>query len=292
MKVLLDTDIGDDIDDAFCLALLLKATEPFESVHVKTSFGDPNRRRRASEPMLEAARAMGLDDRREITSSVGINKSIEMPENHPWGTRYLYGDNSEVGDCLPPSTFGTDHDVALSIGPLTNLALSIREDRVAMAKIRHVVMAGEFIKPGFREHNVICDVPAAAEAFDSGIPIDVIPWSIGPMTQLRDKDIVRLMHAWSRGDPLCEVLIQYLIEFWRTVPDKRHMYDPMTVVALLHPEWFEWKPGSIHVDTSRTETRATTTLEQHSDGPHRVAVDVDSDKAREFMMDILCGEAR
>ncbi|MEM7806878.1 MAG: nucleoside hydrolase, partial [Planctomycetota bacterium] len=165
---------------------------------------------------------------------------------------------------------------------------SIREDQAAMAKLRHVVMAGEFVKPGFIEHNVRCDVPAAAEVFASGIAIDVIPWSIGPMTKLVDSDIVRIMKAASARDAICRLLVDWLIEFWGTVLGKTNMYDPMTAVALLHPEWFEWRTGRISVDTSRSDTRGLTTLVEDPDGPHRIAISVDAAKAKGLLLDTLC----
>ncbi|MEM1010895.1 MAG: nucleoside hydrolase [Planctomycetota bacterium] len=292
-RVIVDTDIGDDIDDAFCLAFLLKATEHFSSVFIKTCYGDPNRRLRPARAMMRAAYDAGLaGDHRNVGVSSGVDDSLEMPKGYgKIGTRYLYGDTLPA-DFYYPSTFGLypgdQIDAALSIGPLTNLALSIREDQTAMAKLRHVVMAGEFVKPGFIEHNVRCDVPAAAKAFASGIAIEVIPWSIGPMTKLVDSDIVRIMKAGSTGDAICRLLVDWLMEFWGTVPGKTNMYDPMTAVALLHPEWFEWKTGRVSVDTSRSDTRGLTTIVADSEGPHRIATRVDVANAKGLLLDTLC----
>src|SRR6266568_2512316 len=56
-KVIIDTDIGDDIDDAFALALALRSPE-LQILGVTTTFGDTELRARlASRLLSEAGRA-------------------------------------------------------------------------------------------------------------------------------------------------------------------------------------------------------------------------------------------
>src|SRR5437660_3914142 len=50
-KIIIDTDIGDDIDDAFALALALSSPE-FEILGVSTAWGDTQLRGRVAERML------------------------------------------------------------------------------------------------------------------------------------------------------------------------------------------------------------------------------------------------
>src|SRR5208283_3800109 len=56
-KVIIDTDIGDDIDDAFAIALAVKSPE-LEILGVTTTFGDTEARARIVDRLLgEAGRA-------------------------------------------------------------------------------------------------------------------------------------------------------------------------------------------------------------------------------------------
>ena len=298
-RLILDTDIGDDIDDAFALALLLRCPREFPRLEIKTCFGDVMRRCRPAMAMLRAADAMGLlgdqvpeVEDREVGTQAGAGEPLSSkPLPHRLGRRYHYGDSEPVRDEYKPTIFWKGFDIAASIGPLTDLAWTLRQDRGIAASMKHIVMAGEFELPGEVEHNVRCDAEAAAEAFASGVDIDVIPWSIGPKVELRPLDVVRLMKAAARGDLICDLLVKWLIEFWRHDPGKSHMYDPMTIVALLHPEWFTWRQGRVSVRLGDGDDYGLTTFEDDPDGPHRVAFDVDAERARGFMMDRLCGDA-
>src|ERR1700756_4705348 len=54
MKVIIDTDIGDDIDDAFALALALRSPE-LEILGVTTTFGDTETRAKLVDRFLSEA---------------------------------------------------------------------------------------------------------------------------------------------------------------------------------------------------------------------------------------------
>src|SRR5205807_8610134 len=56
-RVIIDTDIGDDIDDAFAVALALRSTE-LQILGITTTFGDTEMRAKLLDRLLEeAARA-------------------------------------------------------------------------------------------------------------------------------------------------------------------------------------------------------------------------------------------
>lgn len=57
-KVIIDTDIGDDIDDAFALALALHSPE-IEIVGVTTIFGDTRKRAYLAKYILETCGGYG-----------------------------------------------------------------------------------------------------------------------------------------------------------------------------------------------------------------------------------------
>jgi len=76
-KVLLDTDIGDDIDDALALALALRSPE-IELLGVTTVFGNTQRRAQLAAHLL---RAFGRED---VPVAVGAGKPLQ-PRHPPSG---------------------------------------------------------------------------------------------------------------------------------------------------------------------------------------------------------------
>lgn len=67
------------------------------------------------------------------------------------------------------------------------------------------------------------------------------------------------------------------------------MCDPAAVVALLHPEWFDWRRGRVSVELRDEALYGLTRFEADDSGPHRVAFGIESDKVKRFMLDRICG---
>jgi len=289
-RVILDTDIGDDIDDAFALALLLRCPE-LELMGVTTVVGGVMRRARTAEAMCMAAGAVTvptLPGCRNALASRPVAGLNERP--------FHYGADADDADGAAEyvtsvwqllATHATGRNALLAVGPLTNLAVAVTvDDRGRRSDLRLTVMGGEFQQERFVEHNVRCDPEAAHLVFASGLPIDVIPWSIGPATRLTDADVKRLEAS---NDRLVKLLVDWLRQFWRHVPDKTNMYDPMTVVALLRPDLFDWRRGRVTVELRDEALYGLTRFEPDDGGPHRVAFGVRADEAKAFMLDRILG---
>ena len=58
-KVIMDTDIGDDIDDAFAIALALKSPE-LEILGISTTFGDTGGQSQNRRPFARRSRALRI----------------------------------------------------------------------------------------------------------------------------------------------------------------------------------------------------------------------------------------
>ena len=78
-KIILDTDIGDDIDDAYALALILGSAE-LELVGVTTVFGNTPARTRQAQTILKLA---GREDVPVATGCGNVMcsaRSIDVPD--------------------------------------------------------------------------------------------------------------------------------------------------------------------------------------------------------------------
>ncbi len=95
-SVLIDTDIGDDIDDALALALALKSPE-LELQAVTTVFGDTQSRARL------AAHLLRIFEREDVPVAAGVQ--IPMQLRHPPSgvPQAAIVDGSETFQLSPPS---------------------------------------------------------------------------------------------------------------------------------------------------------------------------------------------
>jgi len=284
-NVHLDTDIGDDIDDAFCLALMLASPE-IVLKSISTVFLYTDVRADLCREMCEAAG-------RDVKVVPGLRGVMSPRRLFDYSKRILHHTPKKSWEYPSPEAAllpalqeaRKTCDAIFTIGSMTNLAASLVADMDVTKFPRIVSMAAEFQKGGHLEWNVWLDPEAAAICFNGGIQIDVIPWSIGPATKLRPEDVTRMRQGKSG---VAKLLIAWLEEFWTYVPNKTNMYDPMTVVALLRPDLFEWHRGRVTVELKGDKTYGLTTFQYDDNGPHRVAMGVKSDEAREFLVQRIC----
>lgn len=280
----LDTDIGDDIDDAFCLALLLRSPE-IELRSVSTVLNDTAGRADMVREMCEAAGQsprIVAGARSVITRRPPKNALTRRP---PHEARKTYDFQADM-----PATLATlaevrrSYDVLLTIGPLTNLAMSLIADPDISRFPRYLAMAGEVQMFGHQEWNIVVDAEAAAVVLSSDLQIDFIPFKIGLDTKLNADE-----QTWleKQTNPLAKVLNDYRAQFRRTHAGIQNMFDPMTVVALLHEDWFTWQRGRLTVETRGDVTNGQTIFRADENGPHRVAFAVDAEKAKRWMLDRL-----
>ena len=213
--VVLDTDIGTDIDDSWALAQLLRSPE-LDLKLVLTDTGDTRYRAKIAAKMLEAA------GRTDVPVGIGLDQGpmpAEVSNLIPWVAGYdlakYPGRVHEDGiQALIDLVMTSPEPVTIiAIGAVPNLARALqREPRIA-AKCRFVGMHGSFDK-GYgdspqpsAESNVKVD-PAALRA------VLAAPWRDILLTPLDTCGIVALegenYHAiWSAtGDPLLRALIE------------------------------------------------------------------------------------
>lgn len=274
----LDTDIGDDIDDAFCLALLLSSPE-IELKSASTVFMDVAVRADQVSEMCQVTGASPVIA--EGLRATMASRPVDVSKRHPFYLASRHYDRPKADVLAVLDTARRECDAVLTIGPTTNLAASLLCNPDPTAG-RVIAMLGEFQRPRHIEWNVKTDPEAAAICCRSGIAMDFIPWSIGPAVKLRPEDVERIRNS---PKPIAKMLLNWLQQFWKHVPNKTNMYDPMTVVALLKPDLFEWERGVVSVELRGDSTYGLTSFRPDDTGPHRVAMGVKADEARAFLVD-------
>jgi inosine-uridine nucleoside N-ribohydrolase len=257
VPVLIDTDIGSDVDDAFALALAVASPE-VELVGVTT---------------VGAA----ADDRawlvcRFLTQVTGKKKAEELPPvavgGEPpektgidWQIQYrrhpaaIYNRTLKPGKDSAPelmARLAKLHDgklVVVCLGPLTNVAKFIKDHPDAAKKVARFVVMGGSVAVGYDgkpkpepEWNVKCDVPAAKTVFASGLPLTVVPLDATATVRLEKPARDRLFSAHT----MLTWQVQNLYELWGQ--ETPVLFDPVAVAAVFHERPLTFKEMRLEVD--------------------------------------------
>jgi len=195
-KVIFDTDIGDDIDDAYALGFLLRSPE-VQVLGVTTAFEDTHVRARLAMRFLSAA---GRSDVRVYegpkTAAATHFTQREWSEGSPDRS---YPDAIEF--LLDAIRKNPGQITLVAVAPLTNVDAMIRKDPETFRKLKQVVLMGGSIALGYgnkkgpeAEWNIINGIAGAKALFASGVPLYVmpldsteIPLDMAPQAQLFGK---------------------------------------------------------------------------------------------------------
>jgi inosine-uridine nucleoside N-ribohydrolase len=249
-KVIIDTDIGDDIDDAFAIALAVRSPE-LELLGVTTAFGDTQARARIADRLLAEA------GRVDVTVLAGI----PTKPNHVM-TQRRYGQNgrfaaasyaSAVDFILEQIRKYPGQITLVGIGPLMNVGALIDKDAAAFRRLKRVVIMGGSIECGYgelwfcpergpdAEWNIINDIASARKLFESGVPLYVMPLD---STQLR-LDETKRSYLFRQGTPLTDALTVLYHQWGQPTPT---LFDPVTIAFILNPEICPVQPMHVLVD--------------------------------------------
>jgi len=134
---IIDTDIGDDIDDAFALALALRSPE-LHVLGITTAYGDTELRAR----LLD--RYLGAIDRVDIPVAAGV----ATPHSNVF-TQAAYAHQAPERKHADAIAFLLDQIRAhpgqitlIAIGPLFNVQAAIERDPATFRQLRRVVIMG------------------------------------------------------------------------------------------------------------------------------------------------------
>lgn len=246
-KVILDTDIGTDVDDALALAVLLGSKE-IDLIGITTVYGDVR---------LRSTIAM------HICSLVNRPIPTYLGESKPISDREVWMSGSEGKNYTNLTSFSPESKSAVeylvqtinpnpnaieivAIGPLTNIARAIESSPDFTNNVKRIwVMGGDFSQAKV-EHNFKCDIAAAKIVLESQIPISILDLPNSQKIIIRMPEINRIKEAPILGTLLySEILswIQSRNQDW-TIP-----HDPIAALAMITPEFFSTSPlGQVNID--------------------------------------------
>ena len=250
--VILDTDIGDDIDDAFALALLLQSPE-VKLLGITTAFGDTELRARLVDRYLKA---LGRDQ-------IPVYAGVATPANNRF-TQAAYARHEPArkhgdgtGFILRAIRLHPKQITLVAIGPLFNVQAAIARDPATFRELKCVVIMGGSIYRGYDngdpagnpppspEWNIVRDPAGARALLQSGVPVFMMPLD---STQIRLAQPA-LATLLAHGSPLTDQLTLLYHQWsgdgaWQTPT----LYDPVAASYVLRPDLCPVTPMHIDVD--------------------------------------------
>ena len=172
----------------------------------------------------------------------------------------------------------------LAVGRMTNLAEALKQaPDIAPLIHRIVMMGGAVAVPGnvteWAEANIHGDPEAAAFVFDSGVPVLMVGLDATLQHRMKKTALMSLRDQLGDAGKFLWQIKQCYLKFYadKGVFDGFPIHDSTAALALVHPECFELQPGHLVCETKGAQ-RGRTVLTASVNGPHTVAMAVDSDK--------------
>jgi inosine-uridine nucleoside N-ribohydrolase len=249
IKIIIDTDIGDDIDDAFAIALALRSPE-FEILGITTAFGDTELRAQLLDRLLVET------GHRNIPVAAGIPTKTN---NVFTQRRYAESGHARVSHpravdfILEQIRHNPGQITLVAIGPLVNVGALIDKDPQTFHQLERVVLMGGSVNRGYgdlgytkprgpeAEWNIKNDIPSAQKLFQSGVPIFMMPLD---STQLKLDEVKRAI-VFQAGTPLTDALTLLYHQWGQETPT---LFDVMTLAYILNPELCPVQAAHIRVD--------------------------------------------
>ena len=251
--VWVDTDIGDDIDDAFALGLILRSSE-LKVVGISTAFGDTEMRARIVDRFLAGVGA----------ASIPVTAGVRTQTDNPL-TQRAYGEHfparkhaDGVAAMLAAIQSHPEELTLIAIGPLFNIGAAIDRDPVTFKKLKRVVMMGGSIEHGYNggqgapkppepEWNIKQDPKSAAKLLASGVPIFMAPLDSTQIPlEAAERDAL-----FATGNPLTDQLTllyyQWMAHSWNHSPTPT-LFDPVAGAYTFRPDLCPMTPMRIEVD--------------------------------------------
>ena len=257
-KVIIDTDIGDDIDDLFTLYLAASLKE-IELIGVTTVYGNTNLRAR------QVNKFLSLSSLKNVKVYAGCGKQLKSLHPLPLSHVFCqYGEelddeslkpinedencegNQAVDYLVESAKKYKDNLTIVCIGPLTNLAKAIMKNKNAMRKCNVVLMGGCFSKIE-KEWNIECDYKAAKIVFDAKLKLTAVGVDVTKKTEISAKLQNQILNT--SKDEYTNYLVTCCNRWVKASGRRIILHDPLALYSIVDNELLKYKHYHVCVET-------------------------------------------
>lgn len=313
-RIILDTDMGSDVDDALCLALALASPE-LEILALTHVSRDTRLRARITRRLLDLA------GRQEISVHAGCERPRSREDRFVWFGNEAKGiveppdqpviSEEQAVDALIRLLHENDGLEIVAVGPLTNIAAALERDprivgRIAQltimgGHIRRVAYRGHVFPPGV-DYNLCSDPDGSLAVLRAGMPVRLVTADVTLQVWLERRDLERLEAS---GSPLHRALCR-AVNHWTPImrqvfgsfgatidPDNvAFLHDPLALACSYDESFCRFEDLEIEpaiVDgVFRTVERSEASPATR---PMRCATEVDAERFREHFVERVLGAA-
>lgn len=279
-KILLDTDIGTDIDDSVCLAYLLSQPQ-CELLGITTVSGEPVKRAMLASAICKVAG-------KEVPIYPGVENPLLVHQHQPWAQqakalgRWEHDTEFPMGQAI---TFMRDTIMAnpgevtlLAIGPLMNVALLFATYPETVKALKELVIMGGRFGNGLSdmpeaEWNILNDPHAAAIVYNAplkkfrSIGLDVTMQIMMSRAEVHENFKARVLEP-----------VKDFADVWFENAAYTTFHDPLAATCIFNDDICEFTPGTVHVElTAEEPLKGLTHFTKDENGAHLIATKVDRD---------------
>ncbi len=298
-RLILDTDIGTDVDDILALGLILGSPE-LKLEGVTCVYGDVRLRARM---VLKVLKLRGVSG---VPVLAGATRPLLGQKPVHWAGHEGKGLLEPEDDALQPAAeHAPDFIVRMimdnpgqihlvGIGPLTNLAQAFLLEPELAQNLAHLTLMGGVVRSVDRldlpycEWNILCDPEAAQIVFNAGAPLTVVPLDVTTMVRMQPEGVEQIKQT---GDPYHQALARQ-VELYPHYREHGFTFthDPLAVATLIRPDLVKLRDLHMDVETGGSFTCGATLARTPTvDAPAnaRVALEVDTPRFEKFLVERL-----
>ena len=281
-KILVDTDIGNDIDDTVCLAYLLQQNQ-CELLGITTVSGEPVARAMLASALLKSA------GREDIPVFPGAESPLLTPQKqpHPHQVKHLPNwphekkfPQGEAIEFMRRTIRANPHEVTLlGIGPMTNIALLFSVDEEIPLLLKQlVIMCGTFTyrykgDVCLSEWNARCDPFATAMMYRAPVKkIISVGLDVTSKVVLNKEEILQ---TFNKG------LLKTVLSFSGIEDNTRKeitFHDPLAAAVIFDKNICKFEKGRVEIEIQSSRMEGLTYWTADKDGNNEAAFDVDKEK--------------
>lgn len=287
MKVILDTDIGDDIDDAWALGFVISYSG-FAPLGVTIAHGNTPAREKIACKLLHVTR------RDDIPVFVGRKTNDKVFQQYSWAEDFTAKRPAKksAADFIVETVKRYPGEVTLlAVGPLQNIADALRKEPNLARYVKRVVLMsgcvyGTSYSPGkaIREWNVYQSTADAQLVYGAGLPLTIVPLDSTTLVHLSNEERQRVGDYQS---PLTYAL-ECLYRLWLTGPTQRMtLHDQLAVAETASPGTFFGKQETLPLIV---DDQGFTRIDRERGKPVTVCLEPKRDAFMKYYLDQLTGQ--
>ena len=294
---LLDTDIGDDIDDAFALALLLENPK-IELKAVTTVYKNTKLRAHQAKQLLST-----------FNKDIDVYYGEGLPLTNiivPFRTEHVY----ETGDLINnlPCQYDDsmngevhcnavdkiialakeykDELILVAVGPLTNIAKAIQKEPLVAKWVKALYTMGGWFTNYVPEWNILCDPIAADVVYKSGMNIYACGLDVTLQCVLDDKLLIYLEEDKREEIKLLNKYFNRWNDYFHF--EKSVMHDPLAATCVTDDVCiFEKKYVKVNLEENLKGALLVSDTPQEGYSSINVATKVDKDRFNALVINRL-----